>query len=120
MAQVFRVDRRLVDTRTGEIREEVVYGVTSLAADRADARALSRLLRGHWTIDNRCHWVRDVTFDEDRSHARCGAIPQVTAALRNLAISLLRLAGFLSIAAATRRLAALPWQALALLGCPRE
>jgi predicted transposase YbfD/YdcC len=120
VAQVFRVDRRVVDTRTGEIREEVVYGLTSVAADRADARALLRLLRGHWTIENRVHWVRDVTFDEDRSQARCGAIPQVMAALRNLAISLLRLAGFVSIAAATRHLAALPWKALALLGCPRE
>jgi predicted transposase YbfD/YdcC len=119
-AQVFRVDRQVVDTSTGEIRLEVVYGVTSLSAERADARALLRLLRGHWTIENRCHWVRDVTFDEDRSQARSGAIPQVMAALRNLAISLLRLAGFPSIAAATRHLAALPWKALALLGCSRK
>jgi predicted transposase YbfD/YdcC len=119
-AQVFRVERRVVDTSTGEIHLEMVYGVTSLAADRADARALLRLLRGHWTIENRSHWVRDVTFDEDRSRARSGAIPQVMAAFRNLAISLLRLAGFASIAAATRRLAALPWKALALLGCSRE
>ena len=118
-AQVFRVERRIVDTRTGEIRLEVVYGLTSLAAGRADAKALLRLLRGHWTIENRCHWVRDVTYDEDRSQARSGAIPQIMAALRNLAIGLLRLAGFASIAAATRRLAALPWEALALLGCSR-
>ena len=107
-AQVFRVDRRILDTRTGEIRTEVVYGLTSLPPERADAAALLRLLRGHWTIENRLHWVRDVTFDEDRSHARAGAIPQVMAALRNAAIGLLRCAGFPSIAAATRRLAALP------------
>lgn len=120
LAQVFQVTRRVVDTRTGEVRHEVVYGLTSLAPDRADAKALLRLLRGHWAIENRSHWVRDVTFDEDRSQARTGAIPQVMAALRNLAIGLLRLAGFSAIAPATRRLAALPWQALALLGCPRE
>ena len=118
-AQVFRVDRRILDTRTGEIRTEVVYGVTSLPPGRADAAALLRLLRGHWTIENRLHWIRDVTFDEDRSQARSGAIPQVMASLRNAAIDLLRRAGFPSIAAATRRLAALPWEALALLGCPR-
>jgi hypothetical protein len=76
------------------------------------------LLRGHWTIENRCHWVRDVTYDEDRSQAHIGAIPQVMAALRNLAISLLRLACYTAIASATRRLPALPWHALALLGCP--
>lgn len=112
--------RRIVDTRTGEIRLEVVYGVTSLTADRADATALLRLLRGHWTSEHRCHGVRAGTDDEDRSQARTGAIPQVMAALRNLASGLLRRAGFASIAAATRRLAALPWQALALLGCSRE
>lgn len=120
LAQVFRLERRIVDTRTGEVSLEVVYGLTSLAAARADAKAVLRLLRDHWTIENRCHWVRDVTYDEDRSHARTGALPQVMAALRNLAISLLRLAGFTAIAPATRRLAALPWQALALIGCARE
>ncbi len=120
LAQVFRLERRIVDTRTGEVGREVVYGLTSLATDRADAKAVLGLLRGHWTIENRCHWVRDVTYDEDRSQARTGAIPQVMAALRNLAISLLRLAGCTAIAPATRRLAALPWHALALLGCSRE
>jgi predicted transposase YbfD/YdcC len=120
LAQVFRLERQTLDPGTGEVRREVVYGLTSLAADRADATALLRLLRRHWTIENRCHWVRDVTYDEDRSQARRGAIPQVMAALRNLAIGLLRLAGFSAIAPATRRLAALPWQALALIGCSRE
>lgn len=120
LAQVFRVERRVVDTRTGEVRQEVVYGLTSLATDRADAKALLQLLRGHSGSENRSHWVRDVTFDEDRSQARTGAIPQVMAALRNLAIGLLRLNGCTNIAAATRRLAALPWHALALLGCSRE
>jgi hypothetical protein len=57
-----------------------------------------------------------VTYDEDRSSLRNGHTPQIMAALRNLAISLLRLAGFTAIASATRRLAALPWQALALIG----
>jgi hypothetical protein len=62
------------------------------------------------------HWVRDVTFDEDRSTVRCGHIPQVMALLRNTTISLLRLAGHANIAAANRRYAANPWAALALLG----
>jgi predicted transposase YbfD/YdcC len=120
LAQVFRVERRVVDIHTGEVHWEVLYGLTSLAADRAAAKELLRLLRAHWTIENCCLWVRDVTYDEDRSQARSGAIPQVMAALRNLAIGLLRLAGFAAIAPATRRFAALPWQALALLGCSRE
>jgi len=60
LAQVFRIERRIVDTCTGEVSKEVVYGLTSLAAARADAKAVLRLLRDHWTIENRCHWVRDV------------------------------------------------------------
>ena len=63
---------------------------------------------------------RAVTFDEDRSQVRCGSIPQVMAALRNTAIGLLRRAGHTNIAAACRRLAAQPAQALALIGIVLE
>ena len=59
--------------------------------------------RGYWGIENRVHWVRDVTFDEDRCQVRTGAAPQVLAALRNLAISLVRRAGHSNVAAALRR-----------------
>ena len=54
------------------------------------------------TIENGLHWVRDVTFDEDRSQVRKGKGPQVMATLRNLAISILRLAGALGVARALR------------------
>jgi len=67
-------------------------------------------------LPDKSHWVRDVTFDEDRSQVRCGNIPEVMAALRNLAIGLIRLGGDTNIAAACRRYAAQPWAALALLG----
>ena len=73
-------------------------------------------MRGQWTIENRTHWVRDVTFDEDRSQVRTGHVPQVMAAIRHTAIGLLRLAGETNIAAACRRMAAQPEQALALIG----
>lgn len=75
-------------------------------------------MRGHWHSENKAHWVRDVTCDEDRSQVRSGAIPQVMAALRNTAIGLLRAAGATNIAAATRYDAAQPEQALVLLGLP--
>ena len=57
------------------------------------------LVRGHWHIENTSHWVRDVTFDENRSQVRCGNIPQVMAALRNMVIELMREAGYTNIAA---------------------
>jgi len=94
--------------------------VTSLAPQRADAADVLPLVRGHWCIENQSHWVRDVTFDEDRSQVRCGNIPQVLTTLRNTAIGLLRGAGYTNIAAACRRLAAQPALALRLIGIELE
>lgn len=114
--QVLAVERERICVRTGEVEGETVYGVTSLGPERADAVQLLKLVRGHWHIENRSHWVRDVTFDEDRSQVRVGSIPEVMAALRNTVIGLIRTTGTTQIAATTRRLAARPWDALALLG----
>ena len=120
LAQVFELGRHVITQKTGTERAEVVYGVTSLRPERATpARVLDRV-RGHWQIENKSHWVRDVTFDEDRSQVRCGNIPHVMAALRNTTIGLLRWAGHTNIAAACRRLAAQPAQALALIGIALE
>jgi hypothetical protein len=114
------VERQVIVYKTGEVREEVVVGVTSLPPERADAARLLALVRGHWKIENQSHWVRDVTFDEDRSQVRCGSIPQVMAALRNTVIGLMRWAGYTNMAAACRRLAAQPALALALIGIELE
>jgi predicted transposase YbfD/YdcC len=120
LAQVFELGRHVIIQKTGEERVEVVYGVTSLRPEQATPGRLLDLVRGHWHIENKSHWVRDVTFDEDRSQVRCGNIPQVMAALRNTVIGLLRWAGHTNIAAACRRLAAQPAQALALIGIALE
>src|SRR4029450_4982046 len=112
LAQVFELGRHIITQKTTEERVEVVYGVTSLSPERGTPERLLALIRGHWQIENRSHWVRDVTFDEDRSQVRCGNIPQVMAALRNTAMGLLRYAGYANMAAAGRRLAAQPLQAL--------
>jgi len=120
LGQVFQLERQVVSKKTGEVREEVVAGVTSLAPERADAARLLTLVRGHWHIENKSHWVRDVTFDEDRSQVRCGNIPQVMAALRNTVIGLTRWAGETNIAVACRRFAAQPALALELIGIQLE
>ena len=86
----------------GTTRIETVYGVTSLPPAQASPARLLALVRAHWTIEHRLHWVRDVPFDEDRSQIRHGAGPQGMATLRNLAISLLWLAGPPLIAPALR------------------
>ena len=118
LQQVFEIVRTTTSKRTGQVRHETVYGITSLPPQRADAACLLSLVRQHWCIENKSHWVRDVTYDEDRSQVRCGSIPQIMAALRNLVIGLMRTAGETNIAAAGRRFAAQPWAALALIGIP--
>lgn len=114
--QVLKIERRVIKKKSGAERQEVVYGVTSLSREQARAEQLLKVSRGHWEIENKSHWVRDVTYDEDRSQVRCGSIPQVMAAMRNAAIGLMRCAGETNIAAACRRFAAQPWAALALIG----
>ncbi len=97
--QITRKTRKLNDKKW---RTEVVYAVTSLTATQATNAQLADFIRGHWCVENRLHWVRDVTFDEDRSQVRTGNGPRVMATLRNLAISLLRIAGATNIAQALR------------------
>jgi hypothetical protein len=94
----------------------VAYGITSLPPTAADPARLLALNRAHWAIENRLHWVRDVTFDEDRCRVRKGAGAHVMASLRNVAISLLRLAGAANIAQALRRCAWNRTHALRLIG----
>ena len=78
--------------------------------------AFAYYIRGHWGIENRSHHVRDTTFDEDRSQVRAGGAPQVLATLRNIAISVLRIAGFTNIASGTRWVAWDYTRGLRLLG----
>lgn len=115
-AQVFRVRRDtggLDGQRTGK---EIAHCITSLTAEQASPEQLAGYLRNHWTIENRLHWVRDVTYDEDRSQTRTGAGPRVMASLRNLAISALRLKGHTNIASALRWVARDPARSLQILG----
>ena len=114
--QVFRVERVICNLDGKNKRREVAYGITSVPAHVASPASLLKLNRGHWVIENGMHWVRDVTFDEDRSQVRKGAAAQAMASLRNLAIALLRLAGASNIARELRHLARHIEKALRLIG----
>jgi predicted transposase YbfD/YdcC len=89
--------------RDGKRTTETRYFVTSAPRELADAAALLCWARGHWTIENRSHYVRDVSMGEDASRIRKGAGPEVMAALRNVAIGFLRWTGANNIAEALRR-----------------
>jgi hypothetical protein len=116
VAQVFRLERHRINLNHPKEELEVVFGLTSLAPEQATPAQLLALNRHHWGIENKLHYVRDVTFDEDRSRVRKHAGPHVMASLRNLAISLLRIAGADNIAGAVRACGRKEHRALRLLG----
>jgi predicted transposase YbfD/YdcC len=103
-SQVFRL-RRDSGNLDGEwTSKEIVFGVTSLPPSLAGPAHLNHYERAHWTVENKIHWVRDVTFQEDNSQVRTGTAPRALASFRNLAISTFRLAGRANIAHARRDL----------------
>jgi predicted transposase YbfD/YdcC len=119
LGQVCRVHREveyISGQRTGASTSEWAYALTSLTPVQADPSRLLHIWRGQWQIENGLHYVRDVTLGEDASPVRCGQAPAVFAAVRNTALGLMRLAKQPNVAAAQRRYAMYPAEALALLG----
>ncbi|GGM53545.1 ISAs1 family transposase [Micromonospora sonchi] len=102
--QVFRLRRDTGGLDGQRTRKEIVYGITSMPADLAAPIHLNHYARQHWCVENRLHWVRDVTFNEDNSQLRTGTAPRALATFRNLAIGTYRLAGRANIAHARRDL----------------
>jgi len=117
-AQVMRRTCRRVILRTGAVSSETTYGITSLGRDLALPVHLEAFWRGHWTIENKVHYVRDETLHEDRGQTHTGSAPQALAALRNGIISLLRYRGWNNIAEALRHYGASVQQTLQLIGWP--
>lgn len=114
MAQVCRLERTTV--RNGKTTVEVQFAITSVSRERADAAQLLACWRAHWSIENRLHWIRDTAYGEDKCQVRSGHGPQNLAALRNAAITLLRLSGLPEIAPNLRRFACQPRKLLRFLG----
>ena len=119
LAQVCRIPREVEvvsGATAGVCREEWAYARTSLPPDHADPARLERLWRGHWQIENGLRYVRDVTLGEDACQVRADRAPANLAACRNTALNLLRQAGVTNVAAALRRHARYPREALRRLG----
>ncbi len=118
LEQVFRIERTVVDKRTGKTHTEVHYGITSLAPYEADAQRLADLVRCHWRIENRLHWVRDKDFAEDASRVRTKHAPHAMAIFRNVVISLLWVLGYDCLIAGLRHYAYHPDAAISLVTQP--
>lgn len=106
--QVFLIEREVIDKSSGQRSNEVALGITSCTPEQASPATVLRDNRGHWSIENSCHYVLDMTWDEDRCRIRTGHGPENTSRLRRFAISVLNLHAKPgdSIASMTRRLAA--------------
>lgn len=116
VGQVMRRTCRRTCLKTGLSSEETTYGITSLGWQQADAAQLEHLWRGHWTIENRSHYVRDETMGEDRGRAHRGHTPEALATLRNSLIAVMRAQGWTNIAAALRHYGSAVVKAFTLLG----
>jgi predicted transposase YbfD/YdcC len=116
IAQIVRRTCERTVIKTGKHSVEVSYGLTNLGPDEARAAELEALWRGHWTIENRKHYVRDVTMGEDQGQAYCGSTPQALASLRNALIDLMRKDGWTNLADALRHYGASVPRVLALIG----
>lgn len=116
IAQIMRRTCERTVIKTGKRSIEVSYGLTNLAPDAARAPHLEAFWRGHWTIENRKQYVRDVTFGEDQGQAYCGSTPQALASLRNVLIDLMRQQGWSNLADALRHYSASVPRVLALIG----
>lgn len=88
--QAYKITRKTLNKKTGIQSEETVYGITSRPEDEADAKKILNIVRGHWAIENSCHYILDWNYDEDRSRIRVGYGPENISRLRRLAISIIK------------------------------
>ena len=105
VAQVFVIERPTIEKTTGESSTETVYGITSHAPDSADAATVLAFNRGHWSVENGCHYILDWNWDEDRCTIRTGHGPENITALRRFATGAIKSKSRDTVAATIQRLA---------------
>jgi predicted transposase YbfD/YdcC len=115
VAQVFKLERRFTNLATGQVEQEVRYGLTSLSSTAASPERLMKIVRSEWGIENGLHYRRDVTFHEDATRMTHKTVGRAMATLNNLVSNLLALRNFTNFAQARRFFDARPEQALAII-----
>lgn len=104
VAQAFVIERNVTDKKNGRSSHEIAYGITSQTPEQADPKAVLKANRGHWCIENSCHWIIDWNYDEDRSRISKGYGPENISRLRRFAVGLLKSKGVDNIAQKMRQL----------------
>lgn len=104
VGQAFLVERHSTEKKTGKSSVELAYGLTRRTPEQASPQRLLQINRGHWTIENSCHYILDWNYDEDRSRIRAGYGPENITRLRRFAIGLIKSRGAGSVAQKMRQL----------------
>ena len=104
VGQAFVIERHCIDKKSGQYSCEVSYGITSQSPQDADPQSVLTTNRGHWSIENSCHYILDWNYDEDRSRIRTGYGPENVTRLRRFAIGLIKSKGVASVAQKMRQL----------------
>jgi predicted transposase YbfD/YdcC len=104
VGQAFVIERHSIDKKSGRGSPEIAYGITSRKPDEADAKRILRINRGHWAIENSCHYILDWNYDEDRSRICTGYGPENVTRLRRFAIGIIKSKGVRSVAQKMREL----------------
>ena len=102
--QAFLIQRQCTDKKTGDSSCEITYGITSRPPDQADAQKLLAINRGHWSIENSCHYILDWNYDENRCRIRTGYGPENITRLRRFAIGIIKSKKVRSVAQKMRQL----------------
>ena len=102
--QTIMIERESVEKKSGKISHDIAYGITSRNPDEADPQQLLAINRGHWSIENCCHYILDWNFDEDRSRIRTGYGPENISRLRRFAIGVIKAKPGRSVAQKMRQL----------------
>ena len=104
VGQAFAIEREFINKRTGKVSKEIVYGITSRKKEEADGSRILKVIRGHWSIENSCHYILDWNYDEDRCRIRTGYGPENITRLRKFAISVIKSKKVYSVAQKMREL----------------
>jgi predicted transposase YbfD/YdcC len=104
VGQAFVIERESIDKKSGEQSDDIAYGITSRTPQQAGAQRVLSINRGHWTIENSCHYILDWNYDEDRSRIRTGYGPENISRLRRFAIGVIKSKGVRSVAQKMREL----------------
>jgi predicted transposase YbfD/YdcC len=104
VGQAYVIEREVTEKKTGKTSREIAYGLTSRPPQEANPQRVLKVNRGHWTIENSCHYILDWNYDEDRSRIRTGHGPENITRLRRFAIGVIKSKGARSVAQKMREL----------------